>query len=581
MPVRSRTPLRLLLLAAPAILGACLSAPTDPTRLAAPTGLTVSQVTTTSVLARWDSVPGATGYIIQRAVGANDFVPAYATSTLTRFTDTVTTGLVYLYRVRGVVGSDTTTATNPVSTQTAIQRVVISSNITASRTLTSDTVYTIRGYVKVANGATLTILPGTRIEGDFNVLGSSLWIQRGARLVAEGTADRPIVFTSSQPVGQRRAGDWGGIVMVGNARVNRTENPLNTEGGAAGQAENYGGGTNDADNSGSLRYVRIEFAGFDIASGAGQELNGLSMYALGNGTRIQYVQTVTGLDDSFEWWGGTVDVANLISYESGDDHFDWTEGWRGRAQFLIAFQTQAIQPRPGAGIFATDPRGIEADGCDPTVAGTTCVVNLTTTSAPFSNPVIGNFTLVGTGDVSGFPNDGNGVVLRRGTAGTLIDGIIARFPGIGLDIRDAFTDSLRLRDSLNIANILLAENGRNLPRTHYNGDGLDGPPTAEGSRRFAQAAKFAGQNHRTRDDAAALFTSLFATGLDWTPANPSGVNARTGGSGGTGVVPARLANRTANFPYNGGWQRTAYVGAGDPAGGAARWWLPWSVYAIN
>src|SRR5690606_36147159 len=110
------------------------------------------------------------------------------------------------------------------------------------------------------------------------------------------------------------------------------------------------------DDSGSLKYVRIEFAGYDVTQ-TGQELNGLSMYAVGSGTTIENVQTVAGLDDSFEWWGGAVDVRNLISYESGDDHFDWTEGYQGRGQNLIALQTAVLTPRPGTGTVSSDPRG--------------------------------------------------------------------------------------------------------------------------------------------------------------------------------------------------------------------------------
>ena len=170
----------------------------------------------------------------------------------------------------------------------------VNADITANRTFFAETTYTISGYVKVTSGATLTIQPGTRILGDADVAGSSLWILRGARLVAEGTATAPIVFTSEKAAGSRAPGDWGGIIIVGNGIINRTANPVNTEGGAAGEAENYAGGTDNADNSGSLRYVRIEFAGFDISNGGGQELNSLSMYAVGSGTRLEYVQTLAG-----------------------------------------------------------------------------------------------------------------------------------------------------------------------------------------------------------------------------------------------------------------------------------------------
>src|SRR5690606_29729744 len=151
-------------------------------------------------------------------------------------------------------------------------------------------------------------------------------------------------------------------------------------------------------------YVRIEFAGYDISNGAGQELNALSSYAVGRGTTYEYIQTMAGLDDSFEYWGGAVDGRYLISYESGDDHFDWSEGYRGRNQFMIALQTARLAPRPGAGVLSSDPRGFEGDGCDPGVSG--CTLSPTGASAPFSNPVFANFTVVGPGGLAGFPADG-------------------------------------------------------------------------------------------------------------------------------------------------------------------------------
>lgn len=443
---------------------------------------------------------------------------------------------------------------------------VISADITQSRTLFSDTTYTLQGYIKVTNGAVLTIQPGTTIVGDAETPGSSLWILRGARIEANGTAAAPIVFTSEKAAGSRAPGDWGGIIIVGNGIINRNPGAggsILTEGGIAGEAENYAGGTNNADNSGTLRYVRIEFAGFDISTQGGQELNGLSMYAVGSGTRLENVEVLAGLDDSFEWWGGAVDGHNLVSYESGDDHFDWTEGYRGRNQFLIAFQSQRLTPAPSAGTQSVDPRGIEADGCDP-VAGSFCTVTETGASEPFSGPVFANFAVVGPGTaVAGFPADGNGAVLRRGTGGTLDRGIIARWPGIGLNGRDAWTDSLRLRDSLSITNMVLAENA---------GGNYDVDPA-----RFFQEAKFLTSNHRTAATTAELFVSLTpgsnGQGFDWRP--PAGAASA---SIGTEVVPPLLAGRVAGYPY-GAWETTTYVGPAGPGGTA--WWQGWTNYAIN
>jgi len=579
--MKLRNALICVMAAAGLVLGACSSDTTEPTPPPVPTGLTASQLSLTSAHVSWSAVSGATSYKLERGT-AGVFTQVGGTITGTSFDDTgLTAGVAYNYRIAAVNGTLASAFSTPVDITTGLKTKLIDANITASRTLFADTVYTLKGYIKVQNGAVLTIQAGTKIVGDAATPGSSLWILRGARIEAVGTEAAPIVFTSAKAAGQRKPGDWGGIIIVGNGIINRTEGTILTEGGAAGIAENYAGGTNNADNSGTLKYVRIEFAGYDISNGAGQELNSLSMYAVGSGTRIEFVQTVAGLDDSFEWWGGAVDARNLVSYEAGDDHFDWTEGYAGRVQFLIAFQTTKLDPAPGAGLFSTDPRGFEGDGCDPAVTGTSCTVVAgpagAGTSTPYSRPVFANFTFVGPGQgVAGFPADGNGVVMRRGTAATLFNGIIARARGTGLQWRDAFTDSLRLRDSTNVTNIILSENGPVAAPTNYDADGLD-VTGAESARRYAQAAKFAGQNHRIGTDAASLFLSLSPATLDWTPKVTAGQPDPT--TGGSQVVPPKLAARVAGYPYSGGWVNTSYVGAAAPAG--PKWWQNWTVHFTN
>ena len=543
--------------------------PVAPTPdLVAPTGLAVTTTQTGATLT-WTAVPTATGYIVQRAPGASGgtFVQVGDVVTGTAFTDAALTAATdYRYRV----GAVRTSATGPFSGELAARTQAVTptgprirrvtGDITASQTWSTDSTYVLGGFVKVRNGATLTIQPGVTVVGDTAVPGSSLWILRGARINAVGTATQPIVFTSQRPSGSRAPGDWGGLILIGNGIINRTGATITTEGGQAGVAENYAGGTDNNDNSGTLRYVRIEFAGFDVSNGGGQELNALSMYAVGRGTTIEYVQTLSGLDDSFEWWGGAVDARYLVSYESGDDHFDWTEGYVGRNQFLIALQTQRLVPRTGAGVFSTDPRGFEGDGCDPGVSG--CVVTATGVSTPYSMPVFANFTLVGTGVIGGFPADGNGATIRRGSGGTFRNGVLARWRGIGLNIRDAFTDSLRVRDSLSIRGLVLAENFSNFDTT---GAGNNGLGTAE---------KFATSNVRTAAAAAALFTSLNPTALDWRPI-AGATNPLT--SGAEATPAARVAGY---FSTSGGWQNTTFIGAVEP-GASAPWYSGWTRYSIN
>ncbi len=177
-----------------------------------------------------------------------------------------------------------------------------------------------------------------------------------------------------------------------------------------------------------------------MSGGAGQELNSLSMYAVGSGTTLEYVQSLAGLDDGFEWWGGAVDGRYLVSYEAGDEHFDWTEGYRGRNQFLIGFQSTRIDPAAGAGVLASDPEGFEADGCN----GTGC--DLGFASEPFSIPVFANFTLVGPGTAITPSSSGDvGMVLRRGTGGYLTNGIVARWQVQGVSVREQETADLHGR----------------------------------------------------------------------------------------------------------------------------------------
>lgn len=430
---------------------------------------------------------------------------------------------------------------------------VVSGDITSSRTFSAETTYVLRGYVKVRSGATLTIRPGTRIVGDTLTPGSSLWILRGAKIMAEGTREKPIVFTSQRAPGSRKPGDWGGIVIIGNGVVNRAGSTILTEGPPGqGIAENYAGGTDNDDSSGVLRFVRIEFAGYDVSGGAGQELNSLSLYAVGRETRIEYVQALAGLDDSFEWWGGAVDARYLVSVQAGDDHFDWTEGYQGRNQFVIAFQNGQLDPRAGAGTLSGDPRGFEGDGCDP-APGSGCVVTATEASQPYSAPVFANFTLVGSREVT--PADGNGIVLRRGTAGGFYNGVVTRWKGIGLNVRDAFTDRQRVAGRLEVQGLLFAENATSFD--------------PEAGSHFGKRSLFGAGGMREAETAAPLFASLAPSAPNFTPAS--------GSPAATGAVPVPAA-RVAGYPY--GWTATSYVGAVDPAAGT-RWYEGWTSFALN
>ncbi|MBD0321717.1 MAG: fibronectin type III domain-containing protein, partial [Gemmatimonadetes bacterium] len=359
----------------------------------APTNVTVSAISPTSVQVSWTPADDdADGYEIARGEGlnANAFV-VLDTVQASPFTDaSLVAESAYSYRVVALRNGSRSPEVQAGGRTGQRGFVSIGANITADRSLSRDTVYRLTAFVQVTNGATLRIQDGTRIEGDAS---SALFITRGAKIEALGTAARPIVFTSSR-TSQRRAGDWGGLIIIGNGVVNRT-GAIRIEGTGTGEnnpAQTYGGtaNPNNADNSGTLRYVRIEFAGFGPATNA--ELNSLTLAAVGSGTTIDYVQTVYGLDDSFEWFGGAVDGKHLVSYESGDDHFDASEGYVGRNQHLIAFQSVVPTVSPGAGQAAGDPQGFEVDGCQDSSGSCGPAGN---NAEPLTIPIFANFTVVG------------------------------------------------------------------------------------------------------------------------------------------------------------------------------------------
>ena len=433
----------------------------------------------------------------------------------------------------------------------------ITADITANRLFRAETTYTISGFVKVANGATLTIEPGTKIIGDFDVPGSSLFVLRGAKINAVGTADRPIVFTSERTSG-RQAGDWGGLIVVGNGVINRAD-PTILEGtgtGATNPQVNYGGGTNNADNSGTMSYVRVEFAGYATAADA--ELNSFTFAAVGSGTQLSFLQSLYGLDDSFEWFGGAVDAKNLVSYESGDDHFDASEGFTGRNQFLIAFQSVRPDARAAAGTLSSDPQGIENDGCN----GANCLNGQNST--PRTDAMFANFTLIGTGvGVVDGTQGGIGMMLRRGTAGYYLNGIVARWPRAAMSLRDQTTLDRITDGSLVVRNIYVAENGPTFQ--------APAGTTVQGTVSLTATSIQQGAAATT---AASLFTALPAVpassaALDWSLSATA--DARTGG---TGAFTGATATKAGSFVTG-----TTYRGAADPAG--PKWWAGWTNYARN
>jgi hypothetical protein len=229
---------------------------------------------------------------------------------------------------------------------------VLEESISENMTLESDKKYILKGNVFVEEGVTLTIEPGTVILGDKASKGS-LIIERGAKIMAEGTAEEPIVFTSSAAPNNRNYGDWGGLVILGKA-VNNKGADVSIEGISVSDKGLYGG-NDDADNSGVLSYVRIEFAG--IALSNDNELNGLTFGSVGSGTTVDHIQVSYSGDDSFEWFGGTVDAQYLVAYRGWDDDFDTDYGYRGRVQFAASFRDPNQADKSGSNGLESDNNG--------------------------------------------------------------------------------------------------------------------------------------------------------------------------------------------------------------------------------
>ena len=228
--------------------------------------------------------------------------------------------------------------------------ITLSGNIIANVTLKSDINYVLDGWVYVKSPAVITIEAGTVIKGKTDTK-ASLVIERGAKIMAEGTAAKPIVFTSAKAAGSRAAGDWGGVVLCGNAKINVAGGEAEIEGGLGTKY----GGTDDNDNSGTMKYVRIEFAGYAFATD--KEINGLTFGGVGKGTTIDYIQVSFANDDSFEWFGGTVNAKHLIAFSGLDDEFDTDYGFSGFVQYIVGLRDPAIADISKSNGFESDNDG--------------------------------------------------------------------------------------------------------------------------------------------------------------------------------------------------------------------------------
>ena len=350
--------------------------------------------------------------------------------------------------------TDGTTATDwtagwsnfdPQTTAYPATVTTVSANILTNTTWSG--VIRLENKIYVKNNATLTILPGTIIRGDKLTQGT-LIVTRGAKINANGTASNPVVFTSNEAAGTRLPGDWGGLVILGLAKNNQPGGVANIE-GIVPTTDTQFGGNFDNDNSGSLTYVRIEFAG--IALEPNKEINGLTCGSVGSATVIDYVQVTSSGDDSFEWFGGTVNCKHLIAYRGLDDDFDTDYGYRGKIQFGLSIRDKDLSDAPG------DSNCFESDN---DAAGST--------AQPKTRPIFSNMTIVGP--------KGNGTIvlpvgekfekafrLRRNTSTSCLNSLVTGWEK-GLSIESSTTAANVTGDSLMFASNTMTNftNGTNV-----------------------------------------------------------------------------------------------------------------------
>jgi hypothetical protein len=306
-------------------------------------------------------------------------------------------------------------------------------HITADQTWSG--VIKLDGWVYVDAGATLTIQAGTIIRGTAK---SAVIVERGGKINAVGTSASPIVFTSDLPAGLRTTSSWGGVVLCGKATNNIAGGVGTAEGGISSQY----GGSDDADNSGVMQYCRIEFAGYEVATGS--EINGLTFYSVGNGTTIDHIQVSYSGDDAFEWFGGTVNCKYLISYKTEDDDFDTDNGYRGMVQFGVALRVNEVVDTDAANAFESDN---DAAG---------------SAAEPFTHAVFSNISAFGPAISATNPTtlqakhaDGSCLRIRRNSRLQIYNAVLMGY-GKGLRLESDGTQSAAQSDNMTVQNTIMA-----------------------------------------------------------------------------------------------------------------------------
>lgn len=405
----------------------------------------------------------------------------------------------------------TASTTNFNVTEAAVNIVEVpAGSLTGTINWTKNNIYRLNGFVRVGaddgsadnaqSTGILNIEAGTIIIGDRQSKGT-LVVQRGSQINAIGTAEEPIVFTSERPVGQREPGDWGGVVICGYADNNQAGKIAQLE-GSYGAWHGGKGNIRNTDNSGTLKFVRIEYAG--IAINPNQEVNSLTLGSVGSGTTIENVQCSFGLDDSFEWFGGTVNCKNLIAYRGLDDDLDVDFGYSGNVQFALVIRGASLADQSGSNGFEVDNDG----------GGTL--------TEPFTSAIFSNVSIFGpkaNRETALSLQFQNAAHLRRSNKIKIHNSFFTAFPN-GILIDGPNTVTFAGNGDLVLKNNVLAG------VDNWGGNGFGNAGTV-----FATAPAN-GANHpnaprgfRVAASNTALGSSAFANGI-WTIADPAQINSQ-------------------------------------------------------
>jgi hypothetical protein len=432
--------------------------------------------------------------------------------------------------------------------------------IAADMTLKYPNTYNLKGFVYVPSGVTLTIEPGVIVKGEKSTQGT-LIVERGGKIMAKGTKERPIVFTSAAAPGSRKPGDWGGLILLGRAPNNMGEQTI--EGGVRSKH----GGTDANDNSGALSYVRVEFAGIEYSTD--NEINGITFGSVGAGTQLDHLQVSHSGDDSFEWFGGTVNAKYLIAYRGWDDDFDTDNGFSGKIQYALGLRDPKTGDKSASNGFESDNN---ANG---------------SATEPYTGVVFANLSLFGpVTDPGAYTNEAgvNGSTvdarfqaalhLRRNTQLSLFNSVIAAFP-LGIIIENdkgSTTQQWAADGKLTVANCYLAGMIKNFQNAQYwsggsvfnpddNGEFIDTWFNRDGGgNRISTIAGlgFSGNPLSLASPGALLASgSPLASGADWSHA------AVASGFDRVSYIGAFGPTETATDNWTSGWcnfdpQNTAY-----------------------